>query len=334
MQLNRTATPKFISQKCSYLSSTKHNPLVSSHFIVREGENLISNLSFQKLIELFQQFPAFAKTEIRSIITELQNNANKPGYDWESSGSLKIQFTALKSLAPKIFISDSHFFNTIIKLAQLDFVDNLEDQRSYIQTILNQLNETPISCRQVIKNDCYEYQGQTNTIGEPSGYGVLKYLIGQKPFVQGDVFQGQFINGTPGTYGHIQYANKDTYTGTLTKEGIPKGLGKYITKENEVFEADFMPINGNLYIIRRGAFDDKTVPLNAMKFANGNLYVGEFHYNTYPHGSGRMKYANGDIFTGKFHQGLPKIVSKELDDSLIVYDGICEKSKTEFYSNL
>ena len=110
-----------------------------------------------------------------------------------------------------------------------------------------------------------------------NGKGVHK-------FVNGDIYEGEFVDGKKHGIGAIKFTNGDIFEGHF---------------ENDVkaSEGTYRFANGNIYV---GEWmNDKRHGKGKHSFASGNHYEGDF-FEGMKHGTGKYTYANGDCYTGQY----------------------------------
>lgn len=103
----------------------------------------------------------------------------------------------------------------------------------------------------------------------------------------GDLYEGQIINGMPHGMGFYTSANGDKYTGQF-KYGKADGQGKMVFANGDTFSGEF----------RGDAMNGKGKYL----YANGDRYMGLFQ-NDLPHGEGVHVLKSGQVYAGQWEYG-------------------------------
>ena len=153
------------------------------------------------------------------------------------------------------------------------------------QRLLKRLNGDVPSCP-LNQDSCdvriSSYKGPFNAQGLPHGSdGVMKWT-------NGDVYEGNFVNGARNGEGWLHFADGSYYFGDWA-DNLMHGCG---TRR--------FP-NGNTYrgSYKRGKRDGKE---GHFEFVNGNVYEGEFEDDMF-HGQGIFTYKNGVTYQGGFCKG-------------------------------
>ena len=152
--------------------------------------------------------------------------------------------------------------------------------------------------------------------------------------VNGEYYEGEFMNGKKDGKGKLLYKNGTEYIGYF-KNNKHNGYGQLTQIDGEIFQGEWKDgkINGNgtrfhsngdkyignyvnnirngygYYIFSNGDSyegnwkDGKANGQGVFKFNNGNIYEGEFKDNLIS-GKGKFTLKNGDIYTGNFVNGL------------------------------
>lgn len=121
------------------------------------------------------------------------------------------------------------------------------------------------------------YTGEKNAKGEKHGTGKMEYE-------NGNVYEGQWVDGVRQGKGKITFANKSSYEGTWSNDKIAgRGIYTYF--------------NGNVY---DGQLENG-VPagFGKMTYINGDVYDGEWKEGK-RYGEGKMLYKNGEKFVGNW----------------------------------
>lgn len=149
------------------------------------------------------------------------------------------------------------------------------------------------------------YIGDVNDNQEPHGKGTFYRN-------NGDITEGDFVNGYIEGYAVTHFSNGDIYEGEY-KSGKRHGVGRYIfAKSGNIYEGGYedghMQGYGTFYYnggdVYEGQFDNGYYSgLGVYFYHNSNdRYVGHFTKDT-KHGMGTYHYGNGDVFIGAFSQG-------------------------------
>ena len=152
--------------------------------------------------------------------------------------------------------------------------------------------------------------------------------------INGEYYDGEFVNGKKEGEGKLIYANGNQYEGTFLG-GVPNGKGKLIQTDNDIYEGEWkngkingqgirLHNNGDKYVgnhlndVRSGKglylfvngdsyngnwVNGKANGKGILKFRNGDVYDGEFVDNCI-FGKGTFKKKNGEVFIGEFKLGL------------------------------
>ena len=98
------------------------------------------------------------------------------------------------------------------------------------------------------------------------------------------------IRGVSGQV-HNRWDNGDVYDGQMV-DGKRSGKGRMVWASGQTYDGDWR--------------DDVAVGEGAMAFVNGDRYQGQVK-DGLPHGRGRMQYSNGDTFEGQFERSIPDV---------------------------
>jgi hypothetical protein len=168
---------------------------------------------------------------------------------------------------------------------------------AYAMPILHATESSSLGINQNCSNTAI-YQGQFNIYGERDGQGTMTWS-------NGDVYEGEFFNGTRHGQGTLTFANGSEYVGC--------------------WECNYMHgdgtrrfPNGDMYVGQY--YDGQRQGQGRFYFANGDMYIGVWK-DDYMHGAGRYYYQGGQRFEGGFVQGKRQGRGKmqRLDGSLDVY---------------
>jgi hypothetical protein len=136
-------------------------------------------------------------------------------------------------------------------------------------------------------NDLVAYEESTNkekgkytgTIQNlyPNGQGILS-------FTNGDVYQGEWLNGEMHGQGKIKHARGAIYEGKWVEDSFKMGYGEFSKEKIGLYKGQ---LNGGYWKDGKGI----------LKYDNGDVYDGQWK-NDKKNGQGIMKYANGDVYDG------------------------------------
>lgn len=110
-----------------------------------------------------------------------------------------------------------------------------------------------------------------------NGKGIFRYI-------NGDVYEGEFIKDRKKGKGIFRYINGDIYEGEYSNDKC-KGKGIYKYKDGRYYEGEFL--------------EDKIHGKGMFKYANGDIYEGEFVNDTID-SFGKKTYADGRVEEGLF----------------------------------
>jgi hypothetical protein len=196
--------------------------------------------------------------ELSTIFTDANSEKNEITFEMNQSFQ-----NASDTLVAKHEINKPQRFT--IKGVEFDYVGDIKDRlpngKGQIKYYTNDDGETTV------------YEGEV-TNGLPDGYGKMIFSKEQHPRIES--YQGLFSEGhmtnmpvdsldNDQTRAYIIYRNGDQYEGGINAYLQPRGMGKMI----------------------------KT---------NGDVYVGEFNFGVYS-GHGKMTYADGTEFDGMWTSG-------------------------------
>ena len=139
--------------------------------------------------------------------------------------------------------------------------------------------------------------------GDFDGHGKLT-------FYNGDVYEGDFVDGERTGQGVLTRLNGDVYEGNFL-DGDFDGHGKLTFYNGNVYEGDFSHgervgtgtfrwFNGDVY--EGEFFDDRFNGYGVLIFANGNVYEGDF-VDGGRTGQGVFSWSNGNVYAGNFNDG-------------------------------
>ena len=138
----------------------------------------------------------------------------------------------------------------------------------------------------------------------PNGQGTLI-------FSNGDVYQGEWLNGEMHGKGRIQYAGGAVYEGKWEEDSFVLGIGEFSKENVGLYKGQLIRLrkngkgilkydNGDIY---DGLWkDDKKKGQGIMKYASGDVYDGYWNDDKLD-GKGIMKYSDGKIYEGEYKNG-------------------------------
>lgn len=154
-----------------------------------------------------------------------------------------------------------------------------------------------------------KYEGETID-GLPHGLGRYSY-------VNGDIFEGEYENGTQkqNGYGLYKFVNGDTLRSYwVNKNGslLPEGQGQYTYSNGDIFIGEYK--NGKMFYgtyelkslgdVYTGFIkDDKWNGQGLYRWKNGQTYDGNW-VDGFATGYGKLEYVDGKIYNGYFAKGL------------------------------
>ncbi len=156
-------------------------------------------------------------------------------------------------------------------------------------------------------NNDVQYEGPYRLLKAPIGEYTGK---GKYTFANGDIYEGDFVNGELTGKGKYTFTNGDIYEGKFAY-GELTGKGKYTWTSGEIYEGDFVDgkrtgrgkltsSNGDIY---EGNFvDGKLTGKGKFISSNGNIYEGDFVDGKLT-GQGVCRFANGEDYIGAFIDG-------------------------------
>lgn len=148
------------------------------------------------------------------------------------------------------------------------------------------------------------YQGDI-VQGRRHGQGSFAWASGQR-------YNGPWVNDEPQGRGQMGFANGDQYEGEVV-QGTPHGQGRMRYASGDVFEGRFSrgrPDGQGLYRWANGQSyegpwaNEQPHGLGKLRYANGNVYEGQLQAGK-PEGSGHLTFASGDRYEGAVSQGVP-----------------------------
>lgn len=148
------------------------------------------------------------------------------------------------------------------------------------------------------------YTGEFNAAGERHGQG-------KEVIVNGDVYEGEWLNGRRTGTGTYSFHDGSTYEGEFL-DGLMHGCGVYTFSQGSVItgswvnhvlqgEAEWQYSDGSKYV---GTFvDDVSSGRGKFTRFDGSEYVGEY-INDMMDGMGTYSFHNGETYTGEFKEDL------------------------------
>ena len=125
----------------------------------------------------------------------------------------------------------------------------------------------------------------------------------------GDIYEGDFIDGQMTGKGKLTWSNGDIYEGDFI-DGQMTGKGKFTWSNGDICEGDFIDgqmtgkgkftwSDGDIY---EGDFIDGQMTAGKFTYTNGDMHEGD-RLDGKCHGKGKYTYTNGDIYEGDFIDG-------------------------------
>jgi len=157
------------------------------------------------------------------------------------------------------------------------------------ENYLNKLEElmTVVQGASIAQDKNGTYTGSRNSKGEPHGKGKMQ-------FANGDVYEGDFVNGKLNGYGIAIFANGDRYTGNWTN-GQMHGNGFFTYSNGSNYEG----------VWNNGKNIEKTsgnVKINITDECGNGVFEGVMK-NGKPNGKGSAIYDNGTKYEGDWKDG-------------------------------
>jgi len=151
---------------------------------------------------------------------------------------------------------------------------------------------------------------------------------GKETSPDGDIYEGDFVNGLWHGKGKVTTTDGFVYEGYLV-DGNPEGIGKGTLSNGNVYEGNhvkgnwhgkgkFTQVNDFVYEgdFENGHFNGK----GKMIFKNGNVYEGDF-VDDKRQGKGKFTWFNGDVYEGDFVDDKRQGKGKSIWSSGDVYEG-------------
>jgi hypothetical protein len=172
------------------------------------------------------------------------------------------------------------------------------------------------------------YDGQLLD-GKRTGKGRMVWASGQS-------YEGDWRDDAPEGDGTMVFVNGDRYTGQV-KDGTPQGRGKMQFANGDTFEGQFdkgRPDAEGVYMAKDGSRYEGQWKAGLKQgrgkfaWASGQSYEGEWVADT-PEGSGHMTFANGDRYDGPVRKGLPQGNGVKVFASQDRYEGNFEQGQAQ-----
>ena len=239
---------------------------------------------------------AFAKELHRRGFPLWYDGGIKIGVEWENEIAEKMENcrAVIMFLSKSIFEKDQSYVHKEYELATEYFdktiyvvmLDNIPKREVPNQYKLWWIKITKLQCVNAFEfdsvADCAEKL--LESIGVEALSNTPQKTKGKIERENGDVYEGELVNGTPEGMGVLRLANGDTYEGEF-RGGAKRGKGKYTFADGGVYEGGFLGGHPN--------------GKGKMVYASGNVYEGDW-VNSNCHGKGVMRYADGSVYEGDF----------------------------------
>ena len=138
-----------------------------------------------------------------------------------------------------------------------------------------------------------------------ASYETPKRCVGALD-ISGEVYLGEFFDGSPDGLGTIFLKNGDYYSGEFSAGKIT-GQGTYIYFNGGIYSGSYV-IEG-----------DSPAPfIGKYEYPNGDQYIGSFSAKT-PHGNGLFIHADGRVWSGYFSYGIRDLLGGEQFENVSLY---------------
>eukprot|EP01041_Mallomonas_annulata_P003568 gene3568-7095_t len=124
------------------------------------------------------------------------------------------------------------------------------------------------------------YTGKIDNHGEMQGIGI--YVL-----ANGDIYEGEWMDGYKHGKGRYTYANGDIYDGDW-KKGLMHGQGLYIYSSGDIYQGEFR--------------HDKKHGTGFYQYVSCDTYDGSWK-DGFMHGQGVYTYADGEVYSGSWKDG-------------------------------
>lgn len=195
------------------------------------------------------------------------------------------------------------------------------------------------------------YEGEINAQGEKHGKGRMttpNYTRigtwrddeftgwGRESRINGDLFEGRFIDGAIYGFGINQNKKGNIYVGEFV-DSKREGKGELKTGKIEYegqFKNDKFNGKGKLKFLKEGheyegEFQNNEINgFGIFKWSNGEIYEGEMT-NGKMNGYGKYKYLHGEIYEGTYVNGVKEGLGKLISSNNKIYEGEFKKGKPE-----
>lgn len=190
------------------------------------------------------------------------------------------------------------------------------------------LSSLALAATQVITySDGSQYKGEVID-GKRHGEGFIQWVNGdtyegqwlndmphgqgKKTYIDGSVYEGEFFQGLQQGKGVFIYPDGTTYSGDW-KSDAPNGLGTFEFQQAGTYNGAVMmglPHGQGSFTYSNGDFYDgqwqhgKREGMGTLYYKDGSVYIGNF-IDGKPNGTGSLTYSNGKQFKGNFTNGKP-----------------------------
>ena len=139
---------------------------------------------------------------------------------------------------------------------------------------------------------------------------VEKSVESKRTLENGDVYEGDFVNGKPHGKGKLTNENGGVYEGYFI-DGEPHGKGKYTYSGGSFYEGDY--VKGERTGKGKFIYGGDTA-------FHGDVYEGDFSNGKF-FGKGKYTHADGSVYEGDFVDGKPNGKGKYIHLEGDVYEG-------------
>lgn len=153
-------------------------------------------------------------------------------------------------------------------------------EKTYLSDGVSTIEEIKKKIYRINRQDGVIYEGEVSDLNQPHGEGTI--------IVDGDHYTGTFKSGIiQNGKVHIEYANGDIYDGDLV-DGIKNGYGVLVYANGERYAGDW----------KDGIYHGDGV----LEYINGERYDGHWKDGIY-HGRGTKNFRNGTKYEGTWKDG-------------------------------